>query len=36
MMRALTSDMMLRFFGGFGLGCALVFASTQGLFSGLV
>jgi hypothetical protein len=32
-MRILTSDAMIRFFCGFGVGCAFVFAAAHGLFS---
>lgn len=35
MISFLTSDVMLRVFGGFGVGCALVLAGTHGLFHGL-
>ncbi len=36
MIRVLTSDVMLRFFGGFGLGAVLVLAGTTNLLHGIV
>jgi|KBSSwiStaDraftv2_1062776.scaffolds.fasta_scaffold00110_39 hypothetical protein len=35
MMRVLTSDVTIRFFCGFAVGCAFVFAAAHGLFSGV-
>lgn len=32
-MRVLTSDVMLRFFGGFAIGCMLVVAGVQDLLN---
>jgi hypothetical protein len=34
MIRILTSDLMLRFFSGFGIGCLVVMTGAYGLFSG--
>lgn len=33
MMRVLTSDVMVRFFGGFGIGCMLVVVGVQDLLN---
>jgi hypothetical protein len=35
MMHVLTSDVMLRFLGGFGIGCLLVVSGAFDMFSGI-
>lgn len=35
MIRALTSDVMLRFFGGFALGAVLVFTGATDIFNAI-